>query len=316
MLKKIQNLIGMIVLAATPLSVMAYDQPFVNLGYTSFYDGAPPSGTGLYFQDYFQYYNANRFNDAKGHNLPLPKTDLGVTVNITQLLYLSNIEIFGANLGVSALLPWVIESNVNDGLNNRVLRAQSGPGDLFIGPALQFKPIMRKDGKGPLFSHRVEFDVVAPIGRYSNQIAIGPSSHFWSINPYWAMTYWMTPEWSLSARLHYLWNAENNHPNTNFGPVRTSQAGQAFFANFAAGYAWTPKFTLGLNSYVFDQFTDTKVNGKDLPNRREKLWAIGPGGVYSFTKNIFAFVNIYVEEGARNRTQGVNSLLRFVVHGG
>lgn len=303
-------------LALLPTSkALAYDEPVVNLGYTSFYDGSPPAGPGFYFQDYFQYYTSNRFNDNNGNPLPLPRTDLDVIANVTQLIYLSPKKIFGANLGVSTLLPWVVNANVNDGLHNTVLKAVNGPGDWWIGPALQFAPIMRKDGKGPLFVQRIELDVVVPIGRYSSLNAINPSSHFWSLNPYWAFTFWITPKLSTAMRLHYLWNGVNHSPNVSFGPsAYTTQAGQAFFADIAMGYAITEKFTVGVNGYVFDQFTDTLVNGVAVPGRREKVWAIGPGMVYSLTKNHFVFFNLYSEQDARNRPQGTNGILRFVVH--
>ncbi|MGL5741727.1 MAG: SphA family protein [Legionella sp.] len=226
-------------------------QPVVNLGYTSFYDGSPPSGHGFYFQDYFQYYSSNRFNDQNGNQLPLPRTDLDVIANVTQLFYVSPIKIFRtANLGVSTLLPWVINANVNDGLHNTVLKAQNWPGDLWIGPELQFDPLMRKDGKGPLFVQRFEFDVIAPIGRYTSVDAINPSSHFWSLNQYWAFTFWMTPNRSTAARFHYLWNGVNHSPNVSFGPTAyTTQAGQAIFADIAVGYALIEKLTLGVNGY-------------------------------------------------------------------
>ncbi|WP_454780474.1 SphA family protein [Legionella sp. WA2022007384] len=296
-------------------SALAYDEPVVNLGYTSFYDGSPPSGPGFYFQDYLQYYTSNRFNDNKGNKLPLPRTDLDVVANITQLIYVTTIKIFGANLGFSTLLPWVVNDRVDDGLGNTVLKAENGPGDLWIGPALQFAPIMRKDGKGPLFVSRLELDIVAPIGRYSSINAINASSRFWSINPYWAFTFWMTPKLSTSARFHYLWNDVNHTPNVAFGPnVSSIQAGQAIFADIAVGYAIIEKFTVGVNGYFFNQITDTLVNGVGFPGRKESVWAIGPGMVYSLSKNHFIFFNVYSEQDARNRPQGTNGILRFVAH--
>ncbi len=301
----------------TSSATFAYDQPVVNLGYTSFLDGGPPSGPGFYFQNYFQYYATHRFNDNKGKRLPFPKTDLHVTADILQLIYLSKIKIFGASLGVSAVEPTVISARVNDGLPKPTLKSTSGFGDLTIGPALQFDPIMRKKGKGPLFVHRLEFDVIVPIGHYDRTYAIMPSSHFWSITPYWANTLWITEKWAFSSRTHYLWNAKNRSPNVSFGPkVRSTQAGQAVYANLASDYAFTEKFHLGVNSYFFYQFTKTKVDNVGVPAREERVWAIGPGLVYSITKNQFVFFNLYFEKGARNHTQGTNGILRYALHFG
>ncbi|MBA2710784.1 MAG: transporter [Tatlockia sp.] len=295
----------------------AYDQPVVNLGYTSFLDGGPPSGPGLYFQNYLQYYSTHRFNDNKGNRLPFPRTDLRVTADILQVIYLSKIKIFGASLGVSAVEPTVLNAKVTDGLPKPTLKSTTGFGDLTIGPALQFDPIMRKKGKGPLFVHRLEVDVIAPIGHYDRNYAIMPSSNFWSVTPYWANTLWITEKLAVSSRTHYLWNGKNKSPNVSFGPkVRTTQAGQAIYANIATDYAITEKFHLGVNSYIFYQITKTKVDNVGVPAREEKVWSIGPGMVYSITKNQFVFLNVYFEQGARNHTQGTNGILRYAVHFG
>jgi hypothetical protein len=51
-----------------------------------------------------------------------------------------------------------------------------------------------------------------------------------------------------------------------------------------------------------------------VPGRQEKVWAIGPGLLYSLSKNQFLFANLYFEQGARNHTQGMNGILRYAVH--
>ena len=64
------------------------------------------------------------------------------------------------------------------------------------------------------------------------------------------------------------------------------QAGQAIHANFATDYAITEQFRLGLNGYWLKQVTDTEVDGEKVKGRREQVWAIGPGAMYSFSKMI------------------------------
>jgi hypothetical protein len=296
-------------------TVFAYDEPAVNLGLTSFMDGGPPSGPGFYFQNYLQYYSANRLNDNNGNRLPLPRTDLHVTDNVFQIIYLTTKKVLGGNLGFTAILPVVLQADIDDGLGNLVLKGQTGVGDLFIAPAIQYDPIMRKDGKTPLFVQRLDFDVLVPTGKNDNGYAVNPGGNFWAFNPYWAATLWITSKWTSSIRLHYLWNGKNNHPNVAFGPeAYISQAGQAVFANIATDYEITEKLRLGINGYFFNQFTDTKVNGVDVPNRREKVWAIGPGMLYTITKNQFLFLNLYFEQDARNRPQGTNGVLRYAIH--
>ena len=293
----------------------AYDEPIVNLGYTSFLDGGPPSGPGLYFQNYLQSYSSSRFNDNNGTPLSLPLTNLNVTADIFQFIYVTQKKFLGANIGISAVLPWVIGSGIDDGLANRALQIQSGPSSLFIGPALQYDPIMRKDKKGPRYVQRFDLDIVVPVGDYNPNIAINPGVNFWSLNPYWAETLWIIPKWTFSSRIHYLWNGTTTKPNFTFGPlVHSTQAGQAIFGNLATEFAFTEKLHIGVNGYFFSQITDTKANGKNVPKRREELWAIGPGMLYAISKNHFVFFNFYREQDAKNRPQGTSAILRYAVH--
>ncbi|EPM55634.1 hypothetical protein A264_22269 [Pseudomonas syringae pv. actinidiae ICMP 19071] len=290
----------------------AYDLPVVNLGLTSFLDGGLPAGPGWYLQEYFQNYSADRLRDKDGKALGLPKQELDYQVAVTQLSYLSNVRLGNASLGLNAVLPVVTRMKVDDGLNNAALRGQTGMGDLLIGPFIQFDPVMGPDG--PRFVHRIELQVNLPTGEYDDKHAINPGNNAWSFNPYWAATYWFTPKWTASVRAHYLYNGKNDDPAQSFGAVSDIQAGQALHANFATEYAVTDQFRLGINGYWLKQITDTQVDGHDVSGRREKVWAIGPGAMYSFSQNDHVFVNAYFEQNVENRPDGSRVQMRYVHH--
>lgn len=293
-------------------NVQAYDLPVVNLGLTSFLDGAPPAGGGWYFQEYFQNYSANRLRDEEGKALGLPKQTLNYQVAVTQVSYFSDIRLGNATLGMNAVLPFVTRMRVDDGLDNAALKGQSGLGDLMVGPMIQFDPVMGPDG--PVFAQRIEFQVNLPTGKYDDKHDINPGANAWSFNPYWAGTYWMTPKWTASVRAHYLYNGKNDEPGPGFGAASDIQAGQALHANVATEYAVTPQLRLGINGYWLKQITDTQVDGHDVSGRREKVWAIGPGAMYSFFRDDHLFVNAYFEQDAENRPDGSRVQMRYVHH--
>ncbi|RQZ30417.1 phenol degradation protein meta [Burkholderia sp. Bp9090] len=291
----------------------ATDLPSVNLGMTSFLDGMPPAGAGWYGTQYLEYYTAERVNDNAGNKVGLPKQDIDLFAGLSQLVYQSPLAFGGMHPGLDVILPWVASVHTNDGIGNVALNSRAGFGDLLIGPFIQFDPVMGP--QGPRFAQRVEFQFIAPTGAYDPARAINPGSHFWSFDPYWAATFWVTPKWTVSWRLHYLWNATNHEPATALGPdVTSTQAGQAVHANFATEYEVRPGLRLGLNGYWLRQTTDMKVNGQDVSGTREAVLAIGPGAMVSFSPQDHLMFNAYFEVLARNRPQGSRMVLRYVHH--
>lgn len=301
-------------------SVLAFDLPPVNLGFTSFLDGGPPAGPGFYFQEYVQYYSANKFAGAKGQKLYVPTptglkpAGIDTWVSLNQLIYLSNQPVLlGGKWAIDLQLPfaWL---NLKPHDSFVLKEGDSGVGDLVVGPILQWDPIMGKEG--PIFMHRFEFQMIVPTGRYNEHKEINAGSNFFSLDPYWAATVFFTPHWTASWRVHYLWNAKNEDPSQRAFPgAGNTQAGQAFHTNFASAYEVLPKMLrVGLNGYYLKQFTDTKVNGHKLSGRREQVLGLGPGGVFHFSQNSHLFFNAYVETEARNRAEGYRLNLRFVQH--
>src|ERR1700722_5340804 len=62
-------------LLISSLRVWAFEEPFVNLGASSFFDGMAAiansnAQSGFYFNEYLQWYTANRFNNNHGDAIP------------------------------------------------------------------------------------------------------------------------------------------------------------------------------------------------------------------------------------------------------
>ncbi|MFL7965576.1 transporter [Pseudomonas kielensis] len=312
MLKPILRMAAAPILVTLSPLVHAYDLPGLNLGSTSFYDGSPaPAGPGWYLEEYLTYSKADRFNDAHGDKLPLPKQTVEVFAPTTQIIYVGQPWANGAMPGFTLINTSLVHADVDDGLDNAALSSREGFGDLVVGAFLQLPTLTRADGS-PLLTQRVEVDVSMPVGAYNRNRSINPGSNFWSFNPYYAATYWFTPKWSASGRFMYLWNGKNDDPSASFGDVSDTQAGQALHANLTLQYALTDRFSVGLNGYWLKQFTDTQVDGHDVSGRREKVWAIGPGFNYVFRREDTLSVNAYFEQDAENRTEGNKLVLNWL----
>ncbi|WP_296695451.1 SphA family protein [Thiocapsa sp. UBA6158] len=313
---------GRLLVAAVGLGVtsltQAYDLPAVNLGFTSFLDGAPPAGPGWYAQQYVQFYRNGRLKDAGGADLRLPtargleKAEVEANIGLTQVLYQSDQPLLlGGKWGMNLMLPYA--GFDLDPKDNFAISANGGNlGDLLIGPYLQWDPVMGPNG--PKFVQRVEFQMIFPTGSYDANDALNVGSNYFSFNPYWAATAFLAPKWTASWRLHYLWNAENDDP---YKPLRANdtQAGQAVHANFASAYEVLPsRLRVGINGYFLKQFTESKIDGRGVRDSEEQVLGIGPGLVYHFSKHDHLFVNAYWETEAENRPEGSRFNLRFVHH--
>ncbi|SMD12531.1 anthranilate 1,2-dioxygenase [Desulfocicer vacuolatum DSM 3385] len=307
------------IILTPPGTARAYDLPSVNLGFTSFLDGGPPAGPGLYFSQYLQLWTSDKFADNNGDGaLPgFADEDLTAWIGLSQFLYQSNQALFlGGKWGINVMIPEVI-LDLDYGTNNAAFPRDNGNGigDILVGPFLQWDPIMGK--KGPIFMHRMELQMIFPTGKYDDNKELNPGSNFFSFNPYWAFTAFLTPKLTASGRIHYLWNGKNDDPGRGYQALGADdiQAGQAFHANFTMAYEIIPqRLRLGINGYYLKQITETKMDGKDVDNSKEQVFAVGPGMVYHFSQDDHLFFNTYFESNAENRPEGNRFNLRWVHH--
>ncbi|MGM0656421.1 MAG: SphA family protein [Thermodesulfobacteriota bacterium] len=292
----------------------AYDLPAVNLGFTSFLDGGPPAGSGWYFSQYLQRWTSDDFTGPDGDPL-LPNSadeDLEAWISLSQFIYQSDTPVLaGGKWGLDVIIPYAALDASYSGPGFPEDNG-NGMGDLLVGPFLQWNPVMGK--RGPRFMHRIEFQMIFPTGKYDDDKELNPGSNHFSFNPYWAGTFFITQKWTTSARIHYLWNAENDDPNRAYAGADDTQAGQAVHLNFSTAYQITPGFRLGINGYYLKQITDFEIDGKEIDNTKEKVFAIGPGLLWHISRDTHLFFNAYYETEAENRPEGDRYNLRLVYH--
>jgi hypothetical protein len=328
-------------LAPTAASAANLEPAGINLGGTSFFDGFGRNTGGFTYIAYFQYAMAREVHgslQASGDDSqPLPiinDPEIDVFVLINQLIYTVPEGLFddSAHVGINFLLP-VIAFDTSFAPPPPFPGTQFtdngiGVGDLTFGPMLQFEPVMA--GGRPVFSNRFEVDLIVPTGKYDPGIDINQSSNFVSLVPYWAATVLPLPHLELSVRLHYLYNFKNMRPalgrlygNEVPPPVKSAQAGQAGWINFASSYEILRGFHLGANGYYFHQFNLDlweMLDGTSNPGLsfadtgKLRIFGVGPGVMWSVADHDKLFANVYFQLLVENGPQSNVVNLRWV-HG-
>ncbi len=221
----------------------------------------------------------------------------------THIAYISNLRLLDGFYGAEILLPLAdVDLDTSFGPKDR----ERGVGDLIFSPFI----LQWTDHKlfGMPYFHRFVFSVTLPTGKYDRNRPVNIGSNMVSINPYYAFTIMPTDKLELSARLHYLWNSENDDPFVGLG-AGTVQPGQAFHANYAASYEVVKGVRLGINGYALQQLTEDKVDGRSQANSEERIFGIGPGIKWS-GNGLSLYLNSYFETGAENRPEGTKVVFR------
>jgi hypothetical protein len=269
--------------AATP--ARAYFQPPTNLGLTDILDGAMP-GPGTYFTEYVQAYDAGKIEGRPG-------ASVASVLAMSQLVHASTYKVGGANLGGDFLLPIVAISA--EGLSSN----PAVTGDVTVGPFLQWFDTKLA---GRPFFQRVELDLTLPTGDYSKNYEINPGSNVWVIEPYYAFTWFLTPEFSTSWRLHYTHTTKNT--DTDVRP------GDAFHANYSFEYEFRKNLRAAVTGYFLAQTTEDDLPGGGDPGK-EQLFAVGPAVHWIADEHFSAGLKTQWETGAMNRPEGSRTTLRF-----
>ncbi|MGA6992288.1 MAG: transporter [Candidatus Deferrimicrobiaceae bacterium] len=290
-----------------------FDQPLLNFGLTNVLDGAVP-GPGTYFFEYVQIYQSGEFKDQDGNDIPGSPRN-GFVLSMNQLAHISKTTVLGGNLGIDFLLPiGSLTAGGTFGPGGPPVSANPGPiGDAIIGPFIQWFPHKLL---GRPFLHRFELDIFVPTGHYDKKYTINPGSNLWTIEPYYAFTWFLTPQLSTSWRIHYTYNTKNDDPwEVLQGPpfnVTEIQPGQAFHFNYSLEYEVVKNLRVAAVGYYLKQLTDTEFNGNKVSGRKEQVFAIGPS-IHWITKSglVFALKTVF-ESAVENRPEGSRTTFRMI----
>ena len=293
--------------AGTPS--LAFNQPPLNLGLTDILDGALP-GPGTYFTEYIQAYQSDDFKDRDGNSIPGdPK--IANVLSMNQFVHVYKHKILGGHLGADLLLPVVAISGSGTvgppGPTSPPVSTNPAVfGDPVIGPFLQWF-----DTKllGRPFFQRVELDITPPIGQYDKKYLVNPGSNLWTIEPYYAFTWFLTPEFSTSWRIHYTYNTKNDDP---FAPpgVTSVKPGQAFHFNYSLEYEFFKSFRGAVAGYYLKQITEDETNGVKGNGTKEQVFAVGPAVSWAASPNFFLGLKTQWESSAENRPEGNRTTFR------
>ena len=278
----------------------------VNLGATSFFDGFGRPTAGFTSQLYLQYSMAREFHDANGQVIPAfknPEFDTFVWLN--QLSYAFPTLWFDGAVrpGLNLILPVVGFRTSFDAGGPQPQDNGVGLGDITFGPVLQFTPII-SNGR-PVFSQRIEFDVIGFTGKYDTQHNFNQGTNFVSLSPNWALTAVPVPGLEISARLNWIYNFRNSNPvNPPMGlMVEDARAGQQIWANVAASYEVVTSLHVGANGYFLRQLTrdrfylkdGTETDGRAQGEGLQQVLGIGPGVFWEAAKTEKFYANVYFQ---------------------
>ncbi len=285
------------------VSAHAFSQPPMNLGLTDILDGALP-GPGTYFTQYIQAYQSDEFKDRDGNNIPGNPRVANVLV-MNQFVHASTFKVAGAHLGADFLLP-VVAISTSGALDGGppVTSDPAWLGDLTVGPFLQWLDTKLLDRP---FLQRFELDFSLPTGQYNKSFLISPGSNLWVIEPYYAFTWFLTPQFSTSWRLHYTYSTENDEA---FGGGKV-KPGQAFHFNYSFEYEVAKNLRAALAGYYLTQLTEDERDGVEGTGTKEQVFAWGPAVHWIVSPNFSMGLKTAFESAVENRPQGNRTTFRW-----
>jgi len=273
---------------------------------------APPPG--FYLKNYLLFYKAEKMKDNRGDDIKIFDRAI-VWAEILRFIWITKKRILGAYYGTQLFIPYVdkdIRFNAPVGPKNK--RHYTGRGI----PTLIYTPYILTYH---LFHNRFHClfatDIYIPIGSQEDDNLANVKTNYWTIEPLWAFTFFITKRWDISSKIMYSINTKQHDCPTVYGVNVDRTPGQEFHLDYTTSYGITENLRIGITGYYYKQTTDDDYEIKaNMPSLLKKIlekdetykgqvFAIGPG-VWYHSKNLFLSIRAQFEMSVKNRPEGKN----------
>ena len=197
--------------------------------------------------------------------------DLDFLVNMTTLLYKSELQLFGGQYATWVLVPLMdveIESTLGLGtINLEAKDSASGLGDIALIPIALYW----NEGK---YHWSFAHFIVTPTGSYDVDNGVNTSLNYWSFDSNFALTYLNEESGrDLSFNVGHIYNTESNE--TDY------QTGQELHFDIVLNQFLSDSFAIGLQGFYLKQITGDDGRGATLGDFKAEAAGIGPALLWS-----------------------------------
>jgi hypothetical protein len=252
----------------------------------------PPPG--FYLLAYLQDYRADRLVDGRGRQVPVPGFSVHARALTLHPVWSTAVTWGDGTLMGHAILPLVDLQASAAGQSQR----HQGLADVTAGLGW-----VRHDG--PNRHTLVGLDVVLPTGEYDQGGLANLGRNHAAVQPY--LSYTRLEAEGLNADVKLTLSLNGRNRTTDY------RSGHEVFADYAAGWAVAPGWTLGAAGYWREQLVDDRQGGQALDDSRSRTFAIGPAFRYESPSHWFISAKWQKEVFARQSTRGAALWVKTVV---
>jgi len=280
-----------LLLAGTPAYLFAGESSSI-LGAEGYFAGAMPP-PGAHFINYLMYYHAGELKNPDGDKVPVSFT-ADVAAEVLRGIYISDIEILGANLGWHLIVPFAY---MKLDITGMVDDSRASIGDIDFSPFLL-------GWHTELFHVVAGLDIIAPTGQYNEDYDVNIGSNHWTFEP--ALAASMIHPSGISASVKLMYDIHTENTDTDL------QTGQQFHFDYNAGYMVVDNLRLGVCGYYLIGVEDDELDGTKISNSKEQVLAVGPSAMYSFNPGLHLIAKVQFETMAENRPEGTKGWLKVI----